>query len=484
MPISFNEIPENLRTPGAFIEFEARHANWSELKKVILVGYKTAQGEEPTGKILPISRADAARTKWGNGSMLERMAQCFKEITPEHDLYGIALTLPDAAIAASGMIICNADATTTSLYKVWIDAKKIAVTIKKGDSKAIIARKIMLAINDDWLLPVTAAIDESIDNIVQLTAKYAGLIGNNISVYDHLYDHKNRADTTILDMKDGAGEPDLQELVDAMDQTQYHYIVNPFTDAENLNKLEVEMDSRWGPMRQIDGRVFMAKSGTYDKIRALGESQNCPHYTCVATFDSPNPPWWVATVNAAVATKRLAIDPARPLQYLELPAMIAPSFQASRAERNQLLFAGIATIKTQFDGTVQLERQITMYQRNEQGFTDDAYLDIQVPETLSMIRQLQRYTIMSKYPRWKLAKKADEYGAGQKIVTPAMIKGDLITLYQHTFMYERGWVQDLEHYKDTLLVEIHHNDPDRVDFRDQTTLIGQFRVLAGQVAFK
>ena len=483
MPISFNEIPENLRTPGAFIEFEARQANWSELKKVVLVGYKTPEGEEPEGKLFPISRAESARTKFGNGSMLERMAELFKEITPEHDLYGIALTLPEAAIAASGVIVCNADAITSSLYKIWIDARKVAVTIKKDDSKAIIASKIMQAINDDWLLPVTASIDEAAPNIVKLDAKTAGLIGNNISIFDNLYGHKNTIDSTIVGMSQGAGEPDLQELIDAMSQTQYHYIVNPFTDLENLDKLEVEMDARWGPMRQIDGRVFMAKSGTYDQTRTFGESQNCPHFTCVSTFDSPNPPWWVATLNAAVATKRLAIDPARPLQYLELPGMIAPSFHASRPERNQLLFAGIATLKIEHDGTVQLERQITMYQRNEQGFTDDAYLDIQVPETLSMIRQLQRYTIMSKYPRWKLAKKADEYGAGQKIVTPAMIKGDLITLYRHEFMHNRGWVQDLEHYKDTLLVEIHHNDPDRVDFRDQATLIGQFRVLAGQAAF-
>lgn len=482
MPLSFDSIPEQLRTPGSFIEFRQRASNWSALKKVLLVGYANDTGADAnTGEIYPISRTDIARLRFGYTSMLARMTDAFKKLNPTLDLYAIALTKPEAAVHATGAVTFSAAATTAGVFNVWIDGDKVSIAVANGDTPAQLAAKLTVAINNSVFLPVTATANTG---TVDLVAKFPDALGNSITLSTTLYQNKNAVTHTLTAFSGGAGTPDLNELVGAMGDNQYHYIVNPFTDDQNLTLLEQDMNDRWGPMRQIDGRVFMARAGTYDSIRAFGQSNNCPHFTTLGIFDSATPTWLAATVNAAVASKSLDLDPARPLHELALPLLIAPAFRPDRDERNTLLYSGIATFIVTADGICQLERQVTMYQRNEQGFEDDAYLDIEVPETLSMVRQLQRYTVMSKFPRYKLAERADRYGAGQKIVTPKMIKAELISLYENVFMYAKGWVQDLEAYEKSLIVEIHPSDPDRVDYRDEPTLIGQFRVLAGQAGFK
>ncbi len=482
MAISFNDIPENLRTPGSFIEFEPRAANWSELKKVLLIGYANdGEGDGNEGEIYPISRTDIARTRFGYTSMLAQMAAAFKDNGPDLDLYAIALTKPVAQANAYGAINIDEDATTASVFNVWINAIKVAISVNAEDTADVIATNLTAAINNDPFMPVTA---EATDANIKLTAKWPDALGNSITLNTTLYQNKNKVAHTLTPMAYGAGTPDLQQVIDVMGEQQWHYIVNPFMSEEQLRLLEDEMDSRWGPMRQIDGRVFMARSGSYDAIRDFGKQYNCPHFTCLGIFNSPTPHWLAATINCAVAASHLDIDPARPLQDLELVGMIAPEFRPNRAERNVLLYSGIATFQIEFDGECQIERQITMYQKNDQSFSDDAYLDIQVPETLSMMRWLQRYTVYGTFPRYKLARSTENYGPGQKIVTPAMVKAELLNLYENVFMFEKGWVQDFEHYKKTLLVEVHPDDPDRLDYRDQPTLIGQFRILAGQVAFK
>lgn len=373
MPISFEQIPESLRTSGAYIEFSPRATNLSELQRVLIIGEKTGGAIEPD-KIVPVVNADDARTKFGFDSPLAQMVEAFKDRNNVADVYAVAVTDPD--------------------------------------------------------------------------------------------------------------NPDIEKLLENMGEDQYHWIVNPYTQDAVLDALKVEMDDRWHAMSQNDGRVFMVFSDTYEASRAFCKTQNSPHFVTLPLFNLETEKHIALAIFAGVATYSLAIDPARPLQELSLPKIKVGANQPKREERNTLLYSGASTYTVQFDGTVQLERVITMYQRNAQGFQDDAYLDVCVPETLSRIRQLQRFTIMSKFVRFKLAKSAQHYGAGQRIVTPAMIKAELLALYKDTFMGQRGWVQNYDHYKDNCLVEIHPSDPDRVNFRDEPELIGQFRILAGQVNFK
>ena len=70
------------------------------------------------------------------------------------------------------------------------------------------------------------------------------------------------------------------------------------------------------------------------------------------------------------------------------------------------------------------------YQKNLYGQGDDAYELVPTLATLAALFRSQRYAITSKYPRHKLADDGTRFGAGQAIVTPKIIKAELIAQYR------------------------------------------------------
>jgi phage tail sheath gpL-like len=198
---------------------------------------------------------------------------------------------------------------------------------------------------------------------------------------------------------------------------------------------------------------------------------------------APTAPHVLASVYAAVAAASLSIDPARPLQTLPLPGVLAPALAArwTMEERNLLLFDGISTAMIGPDGTVMIERAITTYQVNAFGVSDPSYLDVNTPATLSYIRYATRARITQKFPRHKLADDGTRFSPGQAIVTPKTIKAELMALFRELEL--AGLVEDFSQYKADLIVERNANDRNRLDVLSSPNLINQFRVFAEQIQF-
>ena len=190
------------------------------------------------------------------------------------------------------------------------------------------------------------------------------------------------------------------------------------------------------------------------------------------------PVWIWAAVIAATALASLETDPARPLQTLVLTGVIPPALEDrwTMEERNLLLHDGIATFMVQAGDVVAIERQVTMYQTNRWGMPDPSYLDVNTPATLGYIRYATRARILQKYPRHKLASDGTRYGAGQAIVTPSVIRGELLALYRE--LEEAGIVENFDQYKADLIVERNANDRNRVDVLAPPDLVNQFRIFA------
>ena len=198
----------------------------------------------------------------------------------------------------------------------------------------------------------------------------------------------------------------------------------------------------------------------------------------MGTGKSPTPVWIWAAVNAATALASLETDPARPLQTLALTGVIPPALEDrwTLEERNLLLHDGIATFMVQAGDVVAIERQVPMYQTNRWGMPDPSYLDVNTPATLGYIRYATRARILQKYPRHKLASDGTRYGAGQAIVTPSVIRGELLALYRE--LEEAGIVENFDQYKADLIVERNANDRNRVDVLAPPDLVNQFRIFA------
>ena len=151
------------------------------------------------------------------------------------------------------------------------------------------------------------------------------------------------------------------------------------------------------------------------------------------------------------------------MQTLALPGVIPPALpdRWTMEERNVLLHDGIATFMVQSGDVVAIERQVTMYQTNVWNMPDPSYLDVNTPATLGYIRYATRARILPKFPRHKLASDGTRFGPGQAIVTPSVIRGELLALYRE--LEEAGIVENFDQYKADLIVERNKDDRNRVD---------------------
>lgn len=480
----FNQIPAALRIPGTYIEFDNSLAGNASINfKVLVIGQRLATGTIGEGIPTLVSNPDDAEEYFGRGSMLAEQFHALKNADAFTETWAIALDENAAGVAATKTITVTGAATQAGTLTLYIAGRKVSVAVADTDDQTAVAAAIVAAITADTRLPFTAA---NVLGVVTLTTKWKGETGNDIDVRANYYGESTPAGiaVAIADGVAGTANPDMATAIAAMGDEWYNWIVMPFTDAANLVLLETELDERWGPMRQIGCRAFAAYRDTLAATGTFGNTRNNPHVSCMATSTAPQPTYIWASVNAIIAAKALSIDPARPLQTLTLTGIMAPAI-ADRfidTERNTLLFDGIATHKVGADGSVMIERQITMYQFNGAGIADDSYLDINTPETLERIRFLQRSTFAQKYPRHKLAGDATRVGAGQAIMQPKVAKSELLNLYRT--MEESGWVQDYEGYKAALVVAIDGADSTRLNVQDSPQLVGQYRVHAQQIQFR
>jgi phage tail sheath gpL-like len=488
MTLPFNQIPVDIRTVGSHLEFDSSKAVsglTAAPNKILLIGQRFATGAIAALTATRIVTRDQATQGFGRGSQLDRMARAAKLNDSETEMWAIALDDLVAGTAATGTITATSAATASGTLALMIAGQSVPVGLVTGDAVGAIATKIAAAINANIDLPVTAA---AVAAIVTLTARHKGTAANDIDVRLNYYEGETTPTgvvLTIAPMAAGAGNPDVTAIWAALgDGEQYQTIIIGFSDAATKTAAEAEMSSRWGPMRQVEGRAYFAERGTQGALAALGAARNSAHSSIIGANKSPTPPCEWAAAYGAVAGFALAIDPARPLQTLSLTGILPPANgdRFTRNERELLLRDGISTFTVDSGGIVRIERAITTYQTNAFGIDDLSYLDINTTATLAYLRYAVRARIAQKFPRHKLADDGIAFGIGQFVVTPKIIKAELVALFRE--MEEAGLVENLEQFKADLLVERDATDRNRINALIPPNLVNQLRVFAGLVEFR
>lgn len=489
MAISFNDIPSNVRVPLVYIEFDNTRAVQGTpaiSHKILVFGQRLTGGSVAAAVPTRITSDAQAEDAFGRGSMLAEMLKALRVTNSYTETWAIGLDDDAAAAAASGSIDTTGVATQSGTLNVYIGGKRVRAGISSGDTGDAVATALAAAINADDTLPVTAAVDATTTTQVNLTARQKGLAANDIDLRVNYYQgERTPAGITvaITAMAGGSANPDISTGIAAMGDTWWNTLVMPYTDTANLDALGQELADRWGPLRMIDGIAYSAYKGTHGDTATFGEGRNDHLVTCMGTGASPTPPYIWAAVYAGTAAFSITNDPARPLQTLPLPGILAPAVADcwTMEERNLLLYDGISTYRVGSDGTVSIERAITTYQQNSFGVADPSYLDVTTPATLGYIRYATRARITQKFPRYKLADDGTRFGAGQAIVTPSVIRAELLALFRE--LETAGLVEDFDQYKNDLIVERNANDRNRVDVMSPPNLVNQLRVFAEQIQF-
>lgn len=490
MPVSFNLVPADIRVPGQYVEIDNSKAfrGLSGLpSKVLVIGQKLAAGtQDPLVPVL-ITRADQARQYFGAGSQLALMLAAFLNANSYIPVYAIAQADEGAGVAATGSVTFTGPATASGTLNLYIAGRRVRTLVTAAMTAAQIATAVAAAITAATDLPVTAAVDGVVTSKVNLTARNKGECANFIDVRVNYYqDEFLPAGVTvaIVAMNAGAGSPDVQAVINVIGDEWYTDFVMPYTDTANLAAMEAELSDRFGPLKMIDGHMYTGLSDTHANLVTKGDSRNSPHNSWMGSKKSPTPPYEWAAVLAAVCSYHLKIDPARPVQTLELPGVLPPAIEDrfTLEERNILLFNGVSTFRVDAGGKVIIERVVTTYKENSFGAVDPSYLDIETLKTLTFLRFDVRNFIALQYPRYKLADDGTNFSRGQAVVTPSVIRASLIARFK--LWEEYGLVEGIEQFKADLIVERDATDPNRVNALIPPDIVNQLRVFAGLVQFR
>jgi phage tail sheath gpL-like len=501
MPISFANIPANIKVPLYWVEVDPSMAGLPSINlKALVVGIMTTDGDATADVALPIGSQTQADQHFGAGSELSRMFQAFYKNNFANEVWGLPLAEPVGASAATGTITITAPATQAGTIHLYIAGSHVPVNIMTTDTTDDIATAIADAITtyyDDGnpALPVSAV---AATGTVTLTALWKGVNGNEITVQMNYYGRIGSEWTppglmitlpaTGL-LTGGVGTPDFAVSISNIQKENFEYVALPYNDTNSLFAWDQEYgftdQGRWGWQRQQFGHVFSAKRGTYAALLTFGDTLNSGVESIMAFEQTcPTPMFEVCAAYAAKAQRALINDPARPLQTLALNNVKAAPLQDrfDFVEVNSLASNGLAIQEVGSDGQPMILREQTTYQLNLYGQSDDAYELVTTLATLAKLLRNQRHAITSKFPRSKLADDGTKFGPGQAIVTPGIIKSELVNEYQLDMW--NGLVENLRAFKSHLIVERDPNDPNRVNVLYPPDLINQLRIFAVLAQFR
>jgi len=456
----------------------------------LLVGIKLAAGSAPPDVPVPCASQAQADAMFGQGSMLANMFRAFFANNWANEVWGLPVAEPTGAAAAGSITVATAP-TAPGTIDLYIAGYNVPVYVGATDTPTIVAASIASAINANHSLPVTAIATTA---TVAVTAKFKGSSGNDIKMSDSYYGTVGGemlppgVTLTYTPLAAGTGDPVFTAAISNLGETEIDYVCMPFTDATSLNAWEAEFGfsdtGRWGFVRQLYGHLFNAKRDTLANLLIFGATRNSGQNSVLGIeVACPTPTYEFAAAYTAKAARALVNDPARPLQTLSLDSCL-PAPGKSRfllSELNQLAYGGIATQRTPVDVPM-IMRESTTYTKNLYGNSDDAYELVPTLATLAALLRNQRHAIQTKFPRHKLADDGTRFGAGQAIVTPKIIKAELVAQYRVDEF--NGLVENAKAFKANLIVERDANDPNRVNVLYPPDLINQLRIFAVLAQFR
>jgi len=493
MAVEFQHIPANIRVPLFYAEVSNALAGSQQINQpAMLIGPITTTGAGAPAFDTPVFISDVAEaySRFGIGSVLADMVAIYRQNDSYGELWAIPVDTPTGA-AATGVITVAGTASSSGTLPLYIGGDLIRIAVAAGATAASVAAAIAAGITASPFALVTAA-NVPPAATVQLSAKQKGIIGNEIDL-GVAYKGSGAGEVvppgltiTFTPMTGGTGVIDVTAAFDAMGDDIYDYIGIASSDTAVLDDAGLAMNDqtgRWAWDRQVYGHVFTAKVDTASNLITFGHTRNDQHVTVMGVAPSPTPAWRHTAALTAQAAIALRNDPARPVHSLPLIGCMAPKrgTKFNRSTHNSLLYAGIAQ-ETEVAGTVEISRCITTYQKNVWGQPDPSYLDVETLATIQYFIRFLRSRILQKFPRHKLADDGTVFGPGQAIVTPRIIRAELVAAYSE--MMQLGIVENIASFKALLIVERDQTDPNRVNVMASPDLINQLRILALLVAFR
>lgn len=489
--IQFKNIPQGLVTPLFYAEVDNSFGNSAEpAQAALLIGSMAASGGVATPAVVtPVNDQNDARAQFGPGSMLSRMAAAYRRVDGFGQLFALPLADAGGGADATGSIAITGPATAAGVLSLYVAGVLVPVTVNSGDSATTIGASVAAAIAANSDLPVTAA---AATGTVTLTAVNKGVAGNDIDVQ---LNYKGRAAgeitpagvaATITAMASGATNPTITTALANLGDTPFDYIATGYNDSTSLTALTAflnDVSGRWSYLSQLFGHWTAAFRGAYSAALTEGGTLNDQHGTMMPAAGSPSwTPEWAAAITAAEAVTDRA-NPGLPIRTMTLTGILPPPIASrySIAQQNALLTTGMSAFSV-VNGQVVVAKLVTTYQKNAYGQPDNSYMNIETMFLLKYVIRRLKGVVTSRYGQVKLTSGGARVLPGSGVVTPSIIRADLIAEYRQ--MEAEGYVQNSAAFAQQLVVQQNATNPNRVDVLWPGTLADLLDIFALQLQFR
>lgn len=260
MPISFSNIPSNLRTPLFYAEMDNSQANSATTSQItLLIGQQLSTATQTAGEPFLASSASVVGGICGYGSMIHNMMTAYLANDTAGEIYILPLADASSSVNATGSITVNSPPTDSGTLNLYIAGTRVQVAVVSTDTNAAIATAIAAAITANTALPVTATASAG---VVSLTAKNAGALGSLIDIrYNYLGTAGGETTpagytSTIVAMNGGSGTPSLEDALANLGDKPFDFIINPYTDTASLDSIKSflsDSTGRWSYSSQQYG---------------------------------------------------------------------------------------------------------------------------------------------------------------------------------------------------------------------------------------
>lgn len=465
--IAFDNIPASIRKPGKYFEFNTKLAVRTlpgNLQKVLIVGQRLTGGTVAANTLVNIFSVADANTYFGRGSILALMVAAAVAANPYLSMQAIALDDAGASVAATGTITVTGAATAAGVVTAQIGDMLVQIAVASGDTQNTIAANLKAQFDKQPDLPVSAAVAT---NIVTLTAKNKGTVGNGIKIFSSVTTGIGITLANVA-MASGATDPTVATALATVFAAGHSVIITPWNDTTNLTSLRTHLDNAGGPLEQRGAIGVYAHVGTVSQATTLAASVNGGRLTCALLPSCYENSFELAAAYGAVIASEE--DPARPLNTLALTGISAPPQTAwlDRVSVENCLYNGVTPLTVGPGNKVQIERAITTYTLDPQGIPDISLLDLTTIRTLDYVRKAVRERIALRFPREKLSER-----------TAAKVRSEILdVLYK---LEELEIVENVAANAAGVIVERDLQDPNRLDAKIPCDVVNGLHVFAGRI---
>lgn len=466
--IDFDTIPDSIRKPGTYIEFNTRLAVNTlpgNPQRVLVIGPMLATGLATPLTAVEVFSDDQAAQLFGAGSLVANMVTAAIKANRYLQLEAIGITDGDVGVSAGGAVGVAGTATKNGTLSVWIAGTQVAVNVESGDTHAEIIPALVDAMAKIPELLVHGAYDP-VNSQLTLSARTYGAWANAITLGASTT--ATGLTLTVTPMAGGEMDPDIQPALDAVFAAGHNILICPFSTAAALAAFSEHLTSTGSAMEQRGAVGCAGWTGSLGEGTTLATGVNDGRISMPWYRGSVKLPAILAAAYGAVLASEE--DPARPLNTLPLNGMDVVSMEQreGRTEQESALYNGLTPIEVGPGNTVQIVRAISTYIVNPLGAEDPSLLDITSIRTLDYTRKACRDRINLRFPREKNSER-----------TPPKVKSELYDVL--TKLEDAEILENVAANKDMLKVIKSSVDPNRIDSVIPADVVNGLHVFAGRI---